>query len=80
MNNKTWERVQAICDTLKRKRDCQDATATFDSTGIRFVIQCADRFYFVQWNAGDASKFAPKTMAGFVWDMVEYERGKDESA
>ena len=80
MTNETWERVEAICATLKRKRDCQDASATFDSTGIRFVIKAQDVFYFIQWSAGDVSRFAPKTMAGFLWDEVEYRKANNESA
>ena len=80
MTNEAWERVQDICETLKRKRDCQDASATFDSTGIRFVIKVADKMHFIQWATGDVLRFAPKTMAGFLWDEVEYRKANNESA
>ena len=74
MTNEAWERVQAICEILKRKRDCQDASATFDSTGIRFVIKSEDKSHFIQWSAGDVARFAPATMAGFLWDEVLYRK------
>ena len=74
MTNETWARVTEICDTLMRKRECQDASATYDGKGIRFVVK-ARKMHFVQWPIGDVTKFAPKTLAGFVWDVVEWEQG-----